>query len=195
MTFADVVKVGAAVIVSLGGGGAIVFGLSGFLGKVWVDRLKGDIDARLHRLDSALKHHNFLLQRFSEYELEGIVECWRAARACLPLMNATRPIDSGTDEHVLAANAKALSDAHNVLIAVAAKHEPFLPADVVATLDAIANTVRLELSNIQHHQPFVGDWWEAGERNAREVERLCAVLLKQVKERSTELRSEQESED
>jgi hypothetical protein len=96
MTFGDVAKVGAAVIISLGGGGAIVFGLSGFLGKVWVDRLKGDIDARLQRLDSALKHRNFLLQRFAEYELEGIVECWRSARACVPLINATRPEDSGT---------------------------------------------------------------------------------------------------
>jgi hypothetical protein len=38
------------------------------LGRM-VDRLKGDIDARLRRLDSALKHHNFLLQRFAEYEL------------------------------------------------------------------------------------------------------------------------------
>ncbi len=34
----DVFEVAAAVIVSLGGGGAIVFRLSGFLGKLWADR-------------------------------------------------------------------------------------------------------------------------------------------------------------
>ena len=95
MSFEDVAKVGAAVIISLGGGGAIVFGLSGFLGKAWVDRLKAT--SMLACIGStALKQHSFLLQRFAEYELEGIVECWRAARACVPLINATRPIDSGT---------------------------------------------------------------------------------------------------
>jgi hypothetical protein len=34
----DAFEMAAAVIVSLGGGGAIVFGLSGFLGKLWADR-------------------------------------------------------------------------------------------------------------------------------------------------------------
>jgi hypothetical protein len=34
----DAVEIGAAVIASLGGGGAIVFGLSTFLGKLWADR-------------------------------------------------------------------------------------------------------------------------------------------------------------
>jgi hypothetical protein len=38
MTFADVAKITLTVVASLGGGGAIVFGLSGFLGKIWADR-------------------------------------------------------------------------------------------------------------------------------------------------------------
>lgn len=38
MNLKDIVEVGAAIIASLGGGGAIVLGLSGFLGKLWADR-------------------------------------------------------------------------------------------------------------------------------------------------------------
>src|SRR5947209_19434584 len=117
MDWRDVLNVALVVIGSLGGGGLIVFGLSGFLGRIWIDRLRGDIDAKLHRLDALLEHGNFLLQRFAEFELEALTECWRAARACLPLLNATRPYDSGTNEDVLVANAKLLGDAHNVLLA------------------------------------------------------------------------------
>lgn len=39
MSIGDVLGVGAAVIVSLGGAGALVVGLSGWLGKIWAERL------------------------------------------------------------------------------------------------------------------------------------------------------------
>lgn len=38
MNFKDAMEVGATVITGLGGGGAIVFGLSNYLGKIWADR-------------------------------------------------------------------------------------------------------------------------------------------------------------
>ena len=190
MDWTDALKVGAVVIGSLGGGGAIVFGLSGFLGQIWMQRLKGDIDARLQRLDAALSHQNFLLQKFAELELSAIAECWPAARACLPRINATRPHDSGTDEAVLAANAKELADAHNVLIEVTNRHEPFLRTPIVQLLEAIGRVVRLELSNIQHYEHFKGDWWEKGEKNQRELKEHTDALLVLVKARILQLRAE-----
>jgi hypothetical protein len=95
---------------------------------------------------------------------------------------------------VLAQRRKDLSDAHNVLLATIGKHEAFVPAEVVGTLHAIARTVRMELSNIDHHPHFVGTWWEEGAKNSGEVQRLCDILLQQVKTRSLELRSEQEED-
>lgn len=38
MTLKDTLGIGASIVASLGGGGAIVFGLSNYLGKVWADR-------------------------------------------------------------------------------------------------------------------------------------------------------------
>jgi len=38
MHISDVFETAAAVVASLGGGGAIVWGFSGYLGKVWADR-------------------------------------------------------------------------------------------------------------------------------------------------------------
>ena len=39
MTFSEIAETAASVIVSLGGGGLIVFGLSSYLGKVWANRV------------------------------------------------------------------------------------------------------------------------------------------------------------
>lgn len=39
MTLQEIVKLAIAILAALGGGGAIVLGLSGYLGKLWADRL------------------------------------------------------------------------------------------------------------------------------------------------------------
>jgi hypothetical protein len=39
MTFTDLLQLSAAVLASVGGAGAIIFGLSSWLGKVWAERL------------------------------------------------------------------------------------------------------------------------------------------------------------
>lgn len=62
MSFADVLKIVAAGLVSLGTGGAIVFGLSSWLGKVWANRLMESERARhaqdLEKLRADLQHHS-----------------------------------------------------------------------------------------------------------------------------------------
>jgi hypothetical protein len=152
MDWVDALKVGTVAIVSLGGGGGIVLGLSRFLGDKWLQDWKGEIDAKLQRLDAALQHRNYVLQRFAEFELEAITECWRAARACLPLINATRPHDSGTDETSLQTNYANLSEGHNKLIDALGRHELFLSPPVIETLETIARVIRMELSNIKHEE-------------------------------------------
>lgn len=194
MEWVDALKISTLILASLGGGGGIVLGLSRFIGQKWLQDWKGDIDARLQRLDAALKHRNYLLQRLAEFELEAMTECWRAARACLPLINATRPLDSGTDDVVLEANFASLSEGHNKLIEVIGRHEMFLSKPVVDTLDAIARVVRLELSNIRHHKHFEGSWWDDGERNRGEFQKHCDALLGLVRQRAVELRAETSAE-
>ena len=194
MNWIDALQIGAVVVTSLGGGGAIVFGLSRFLGDKWLQDWKAEIDAKLQRLDAALQHRNYVLQRLAEFELEAITECWRAARACLPLINATRPYDSGTDEGTLQTNFANLSEAHNKLVETMGRHELYLPTAVVETLDGIGRAIRTELSNIRHNEHFKGSWWEDGEKNRDEFKRLCDALLQQVKGRAAELRAESTAE-
>jgi hypothetical protein len=190
MEWVDALKVSTLILASLGGGGGIVLGFSRFLGDKWLQAWKGDINARLQRLDAALKHRNYLLQRLAEFELEAITECWRAARACLPLINATRPYDSGTDEHVLLVHFANLSEGHNKLIEVIGQHEMFLSSALVDTLDAIGRVIRAELSNIRNDEHFKGSWWKDGEKNRGDFKQLCDSLLNQVRGRAGELRAE-----
>ncbi|OFW10414.1 MAG: hypothetical protein A3H96_02480 [Acidobacteria bacterium RIFCSPLOWO2_02_FULL_67_36] len=190
MNWVDAMKIGAVVVASLGGGGGIVLGFSRFIGDKWLQDWKGDIDARLQRLDAALQHRNYVLQRLAEFELEAITECWRAARACLPLINATRPLDSGTDEDTLGARYKDLSDGHNKLIETLGRHELFLSPAAIDTLDAIGRVVRMEMSNIRYDEHFKGSWWEDGKKNRDEFKALCDELLRQSKDRAGELRAD-----
>lgn len=156
MHWVDALKVSTAVLASLGGGGGIVLLLSRFFRDKKLQDWKGEIDAKLQRLDADLRHRNYLLQRLAEFELEAITECWRAARACLPLINATRSVDSGTDEGDLRVNAENLSKGLNKLIEASGRHELFLMRPVVETLHGIGCVVRLELLQIHSRQHFVG---------------------------------------
>lgn len=51
MNVKDVAEVGAAVIISLGGGGALVLWFSNYLGKIWADRAIGWDKNRLRSQD------------------------------------------------------------------------------------------------------------------------------------------------
>ena len=141
-----------------------------------VGRLRGKIDERLARLDAALQHRGFVLQRFAEYELEAIVECWRAARTCLPLINSARPLDSGDGpeaEDTLTSAYSALSNGHNILIENIGRHEPFLPDAIVQTLDTLSQMLRFEMSNIRHHPHFQR---HSVDRSSRAPEGICGDM-------------------
>lgn len=55
MNWQDVLKVSTAVVASLGGGGALVYGLSGFLGKLWAERALQDDRQRFTQLNLKLE--------------------------------------------------------------------------------------------------------------------------------------------
>ncbi|WP_376890733.1 hypothetical protein, partial [Aeromonas veronii] len=60
----EYLSIGATIIASLGGSGAIILGLSNYLGKVWAERLmvteKGNHEQKLERLRVQLQKENQL---------------------------------------------------------------------------------------------------------------------------------------
>jgi hypothetical protein len=92
MTAKDTFEVAAAVIASLGGGGAVVYAMSGFLGKLWADRALEKQKQDYAQLNIAFNHQLELATRRvqieldtlghlhklrTETELEKIRELWR----------------------------------------------------------------------------------------------------------------------
>ena len=69
MNWTDALKIGTAVVTSLGGGGLIVFALSGWLGKVWADRL---MERERQTYATELDRLRDSLRRSTEAELRSL---------------------------------------------------------------------------------------------------------------------------
>lgn len=68
----DVAEIAAAVLASIGGGGAIVMGLSGFLGKMWAERALEKDRQEYNRLNAAFSQQLDLATRRVQAELDTI---------------------------------------------------------------------------------------------------------------------------
>ena len=73
MNFKDVVEVGAAVITSLGGGGALVLGFSNYLGKIWADRALEKQRHEYSQLNIAFQNQLDMATRRLQVELDALV--------------------------------------------------------------------------------------------------------------------------
>jgi hypothetical protein len=72
MSVKDALEVALTVIASLGGGGAIVFGLSGYLGKLWAERGLEKQRQEYSRLNTEFNHQLDLASRRVQMELDTL---------------------------------------------------------------------------------------------------------------------------
>ena len=79
MDFKQVLEICAAVLTSLGGGGAVVFGFSGFLGKLWADRA----------LETERNHYSQLLQE-TQANLDKAINRYQVGLDTLSLAHRLR---------------------------------------------------------------------------------------------------------
>ena len=92
MTITDVVSIAATILAALGGGGALVFSLSSWLGKIWADRLMAretakyesaiaELQSNLRRVvDTELATHKNELDIYKDKHLKSHndkIECYR----------------------------------------------------------------------------------------------------------------------
>lgn len=202
LTIADSFRIAAMVVVSLGGFGAIVVAVTKLVAESVSSRLaaryqretdhllaelRGKVDEGLARLNAALQHRNFVLQRLAEIELNGLHSCWRAAITAQHLLNGVRPHDCGTDAVALRERVAALASGHNTLLTLAGKYDPFLDGSIRDLLYEITKTVRLELAQAERGA-FASEWWDQGDRNKAAMELQIATLRANVQRRVAFLR-------
>lgn len=189
-TWEDAFRIAVLVVASVGGVGAIIVALVKFLAGTVADRLaersrrdtetalaemRGRLDQGLSRLNAALQHQNFVRQRLAEIELNGIHACWRAAANLQHLINGLRPVDCGTDREALQSRLNATTSAHNTLLALYGKYDPFLDAGVRTILAEVLRLARLEMSQTSR-DIFSSRWWDQGLENREALEVQITAL-------------------
>lgn len=70
MSFADIVRVAAAVIASFGGAGAILFALSNYFGKIWADRALEKQRQEHAKLNLEFTHQLELVTELAKHSLQ-----------------------------------------------------------------------------------------------------------------------------
>jgi hypothetical protein len=144
MTLNEVWQITAAVLAALGGGGAIVFALSSFLGKVWanrilehdrvkyqteLERLKNQMEQASQKLQGDIEKTLVVHRMHFEAEFRALSEVWKqlselrtALSAFSSLGDLPEPTRDDLREKLLAAVSRA--------VRVVDEHRPFLTEDV-----------------------------------------------------------------
>jgi hypothetical protein len=113
MDFRVVAETCAAILVSLGGGGAIVFSLSGYLGKIWVERglakqkqeyaqlnieFTQQLDVATRRIQTELDALSHLHKLRTQSEFEKLQELWKRIEALRSALGIFASEIRGIDE-------------------------------------------------------------------------------------------------
>ena len=168
MTLKEVWEIAGAVILSLGGGGAIVVALSSWLGKVWasrileedrakfareLERLKTDLDRTTRLLQGEIEKTLFVTKTHFETEFQILREIWQEVSVVRASMSALRPkfdiVDiRQTPEERLTECFAAYVPAVLKLIQTVDRNSPFYPQEIYETLDQLVRVALRERDDI-----------------------------------------------
>ncbi|MFH0261371.1 hypothetical protein ACGRH2_13270 [Vibrio barjaei] len=97
MSLVEVFELAAAVIASIGGAGAVLFGLSGWLGKVYLQKEKAKLEKLQSKYSLVLEKERVAHQRYSDSQFKTYNEVWavlcEVERVCENLWVKARPQD------------------------------------------------------------------------------------------------------
>ncbi|PMN99858.1 hypothetical protein BCT19_04110 [Vibrio splendidus] len=97
MSLVEVFELAAAVIASIGGAGAVLFALSGWLGKVYLQKEKAKLEKLQSKYSLVLEKERVAHQRYSESQFKTYNEVWavlcEVERVCENLWVKARPQD------------------------------------------------------------------------------------------------------
>lgn len=208
MTFLDVVKLAGAIIVSLGGGGALVFGMSGFLGKLWADRAlekQRHEYAQLtqqaqHQLDAALKRVQMELDTLglmhslrTKEEFNRLGELWKRFAILTDAFNGmSSPIvapDDEEDQRALTTQQREqFSTALDNTLQFFYEAEVFIPAPItIVAAKTLASAVKVShLNNEKMYPKLSADSYEklaqvAHEQFSSGRDQLVQLIRKHVR--------------
>lgn len=207
----EIWQITLAVLAALGGGGAIVFALSSWLGKVWaarilerdrrlyaeeLEKLRANIQERSQLLDARLNRGQFASQMHFDAEFRATQAVWQAVAEARRTMTALRPSASTSpveETHEdklkrLVERRGLFREARNALVNVLDDRSPYLAEAVFECADEVRKVVVAEDLSVSLASPeaFTLEWFKAGEANRTKLLELCESLAERTRTRFTE---------
>ena len=157
ISWTEVLKIALGVIAALGGGGAIVAGLSSWLGKVWADRLmveeKVKYEKELERLAKQLERKNYVSKvRFdAEFAIyrELSKAFFNAVLAQNDLLSLQQAIDvdlnKTTNMNIDNDKCEKFCAAYNFALDVLHQNAPFIDEELFEQFNSILRDLELQL--------------------------------------------------
>lgn len=180
-TLAEVFELAGAVILSLGGAGVVLWGLSGFLAKIWtnrlleqdraryaeqLDKLKNDYQRDLERLKNDLETHRQRLQAHLdrtvhihraqfEKEFGALSEIWQRIAELRAVFEALglRSRDAAQDAEYLRQVTELVVPKFYALVNSVDQQSPFYPQNILDACSEAITAVRVELNLAQTENP------------------------------------------
>jgi len=189
-SWTDIVKIVAGVIAALGGGGAIVAGLSSWLGKVWADRLMVKETAKfredLERLTKQLERKNYVSKVRFDAEFAIYQELSKVFFDVVVAQNdlftyyqfdVSLP-DKTAQQELCKKRYEAARIAYNSAIASLHKNSPFIDKDFFERFNDILRDIKRQL--LHYPSFYVAD-------DAAETKRECKKLFDECSQKTNEI--------
>lgn len=175
MTLGNVFELAGAIILSLGGGAALVFACASWLGKVWANRIL-ETDRRkygeeLERLRRELDKATLVHRVHFEAEFRALSDVWAALSALRAAMASLRPLvdvvdpDETPDERFRRRLTR-FEEALNGFVRAVDNHSPFYAEDIYLELSHAVQIAQRESVSVSLEKPEkISEWFKEGAAN------------------------------
>jgi hypothetical protein len=197
----------AIVTGALGGIGA-VFGLSRFLGNLWIERQKATYSRELEELKNVLQNQQkrvqaeldrsvFVTRAHFETEFDALKKVFKVLSQVRLRLNGIRPsfeVSPAGEEQKeklkrLSARLNDLIAATNELTQMVEEMKPFYPENVYEAIDDSIRAARVEIIGVQTRgeDTFTISWYEDGDRNRDKFHLAYSRATNIIRERISSL--------
>jgi len=154
MSWEEAFRVSAAVIASLGGGGAIVWGLSSYLGKLWAAKI---LEREKLELDKLRKEHEIRFSKLHVERAEAIKELARLLQELHDSMHSFLKDFQPVDEPDLEQKVSQSRTIHNAFVSIFKKNKVFFSKDTASLIHQIALCSRDTYVDVTTYPVSTGD--------------------------------------
>ncbi len=198
----DIFQLAGAVIIASGASGAVLFGLSSWLGKIWAERILRTDRLRYERCLADFRHQlnseievlkaknqrRVLVHKVQfETEFEAYKDIWTALSELSANTLALRPIlDSiNLGESESERKTRRFKEWHECMrfcCETIRRYEPFLPIVVLEKVDALTrslNNEAIQYAKLPNNQAY----WEQQKQNSEKIDKLIDEVCDVIRER------------